>query len=368
LKALLRAYNEEDIIIMGIYRDKKTNKWFISYTLNGVRIRKSIGKNKKQAVDALNKIQYEIANKKYGLAKSEKIKFADFAKKYLQEYSIPSKRSYKNDISRMKNLIPYFGNLFLDEISDYHFEQYRNIRLKEKAQKRNNLVSPTTINREGALLSGVLNKAVKWGFLGHNTLKIEMRKEPKKENVMPLPEINRLIANAEPPLKHVILVAINTGMRKGEILNLEWSVINFENHFITLKAQSTKTRESRRIPLNDTMKKLFSELYKSRGDDRFVFTSPITGKSYHDLKKSWYGLLKRCDIKGFRFHDLRHCFATYTLQKHPNMVDLQETLGHADISTTSRYTKALLEGQQKLVNSFEVSGDYEEQIESPEKK
>jgi integrase len=353
---------------MGVYRDKKTKKWFISYMLNGVRIRKSIGSSKKQAVEALNKIEYQIANKKYGLAKSERIKFAAFAKKYLKEYSIPTKRSYKNDISRMKNLIPYFGNLYLDEVSDYHFEQYRNIRLKEKARKRDNLVSPTSVNREGALLLGMLNKAVKWGFLGHNPLKIEMTKEPKKENIIPLHEINRLIANAELPLKHIILIAINTGMRKGEILNLEWSRINLENNFISLKAQLTKTRESRRIPMNETMRTLFTKLYKNRGENRFVFTSPKTGKPYHDLKKSWYSLLRRCNIQDFRFHDLRHCFATYTLLNRPDMVSLQETLGHADISTTSRYTKALLEGQQLLVNSFEVSGEPGEIIEFPRKK
>ncbi|MCK4765716.1 MAG: site-specific integrase [Candidatus Aminicenantes bacterium] len=353
---------------MGVYKDKKTKKWFISYTLNGQRIRKSIGKNKKQAVEALNKIQYEISNNRFGLAKKERIKFFDFTKKYLKEYSIPTKKSYKNDISRLKNLMPYFGDLYLDEISNYHFEQYRNIRLKEIAAKRKNLVSPTTVNREGALLLGVLNKAVKWGFLGQVPLKIEMRKELRKENILPIEEIKRLIANAEPPLRHIILIAINTGMRKGEILNLEWSQVNFENSFVTLRAQSTKSGELRRIPLNETMKSLFAKLYQGRGDSGYVFTSPKTGKPYIDLKKSWYSLLKRCNIKDFRFHDLRHCFATYTLLKRPDMVSLQEILGHADISTTSRYTKALLEGQQMLVNSFEVSGEPGEIIEFPKKK
>ncbi len=342
---------------MGVYKDKKTKKWFISYTLNGVRIRKSIGKNKKQAIDALNKIQYEITNKRFGLAKKKRIKFADFAKQYLKEYSIPTKRDYKHDISRLKHLIPYFGNLYLDEISNYHFEQYRNIRLKQKAKKRDNFVSPTTVNREGSLLLGILNKAVKWGFLTHNPLTIEMTKEMKKEYILPLGDINRLISNANPPLKYIIMIGINTGMRKGEILKLEWSYVNLEENFITLKAQITKTRTIRRIPLNNTMIKLFIELRAQRNGEMYIFTSPKTGKPYTDLKKSWYSLLRRCNIKEFRFHDLRHCFATYTLLKHPDMVSLQEILGHSDITTTSRYTKAMLEGQRKLVSSFEVTGE-----------
>jgi site-specific recombinase XerD len=71
--------------------------------------------------------------------------------------------------------------------------------------------------------------------------------------------------------------------------------------------------------------------------------------------KSWQSLLKRLGIKGARFHDLRHSFATYALlRKGGDPVSLQATLGHANISTTGRYAKALMEGQQRLVNSFEM--------------
>ena len=93
----------------------------------------------------------------------------------------------------------------------------------------------------------------------------------------------------------------------------------------------------------------------SREGRKYIFENPKTGKAYTDMNRQWYGLLKRTGIKDFRFHDLRHTFATYSLlRKGGDLTSLQATLGHADVSTTSRYTKALLEGQQKLVNSFEV--------------
>jgi integrase len=97
------------------------------------------------------------------------------------------------------------------------------------------------------------------------------------------------------------------------------------------------------------------KLHYSRNGSQYVFENPKTGKAFVCINRRWRTLLKDLGIKGFRFHDLRHTFATYALlKKGGDLVSLQATLGHADISTTARYTKALLEGQRKLVNSFEV--------------
>jgi integrase len=151
------------------------------------------------------------------------------------------------------------------------------------------------------------------------------------------------------------MVAINTGMRKSEILNLEWDQVNLEGGFITVVAQKSKTRRIRRIPLNHSMSELFYRLNLSRNGNQYVFENPKTGKPIVDFKRSWKNLLKREGITGIRFHDLRHTFATYALlKKGRDLVSLQATLGHANIQTTSQYTKALLEGQQRLVNGFEV--------------
>jgi integrase len=151
------------------------------------------------------------------------------------------------------------------------------------------------------------------------------------------------------------MVALNSGMRKSEILNLEWNQVNLDEGFITLIARKTKTRKIRRIPLIRSLMDLFYKLQLSRNGNQYVFENPKTGKPIVDFKRGWKSLLKRLDIKGVRFHDLRHTFATYALlKKGGDLVSLQATLGHANISTTARYTKALLEGQQRLVNSFEV--------------
>lgn len=350
---------------MALYR--KNNKWWVDIYVNGMRIRKPVSTSKREAEKVLIKMKSDTLHRKYALPRDEKIKFSDFSMVYVERVSIPSKRSYLTDICLLKNLVVYFGDLYLHEICDYHFDQYRTIRLKQKIKNKNKLVSTTTINREGALLRSILNRAVQWGVLSFNPIKkISMFKEEPKERILTEKEIKLLVRSADVPLKHIILVALNTGMRRGEILNLHWHQINVERGFITV--QKTKSRKLRRIPLNRSMKRLFSHLYLSRDGRGFVFENPDTGEPFQDIKTAWYSLLRRTGIKDFRFHDLRHCFATYTMLNGGDLISLKETLGHEDIKTTSRYIKALLEGQQKLVNSFEVDDEDGELINFPQEK
>jgi integrase len=227
--------------------------------------------------------------------------------------------------------------------------------LQEKAANRKNLVNPGTVNREVGLLISMINLAAEWFDLELKPIKYEMAKEEPKERIATEQEIRRLIENSKAPLRHIILVALDTGMRKAEILNLEWNQVNLEEGFITLVAQKTKSRKTRRIPLNRSLRELFYKLHFRRNGNQYVFENPKTGKQFVCINRRWRNLLKDLGIRGFRFHDLRHTFATYALlKKGGDLVSLQATLGHAEISTTARYTKALLEGQRKLVNSFEV--------------
>ena len=106
------------------------------------------------------------------------------------------------------------------------------------------------------------------------------------------------------PLRHIIMVAINTGMRKSEILNLEWDHVNLEGGFITVVARKSKTRRIRRIPLNHSMSELFCRLNLSRNGNQYVFENPRTGKPIVDFKRSWQSLLKRLGIKGALFLEM----------------------------------------------------------------
>jgi integrase len=132
-------------------------------------------------------------------------------------------------------------------------------------------VAPSTINRELGILRNMLRVSSEWYDLDLKPLKFEIAKEEQKERIFSESKIRRLIDNSNTPLRYIIMVAINTGVRKSEILNLEWDQVNLEVEFITVVAQKSKTRRIRRIPLNHSMSELFYKLILSRNGNRYIF-------------------------------------------------------------------------------------------------
>ena len=186
-----------------------------------------------------------------------------------------NKKNYKCDISLPRNLVPYFGDLYMHEIESYHIVEYRKQRLQEKAANRKNLVNPGTVNREVGLLRNMINLAAEWFDLELKPIKYEMAKEEPKERIFTEQEIRRLIENSETLLRHIILVALNTGMRKAEILNLEWDQVNLEEGLIQIEAQRSKNRKIRVIPLNKSLSELFCKLHYSRNGSRYIFINTL---------------------------------------------------------------------------------------------
>lgn len=355
---------------MGVY--KRKNMWWIDYyTTKGNRIREPVSSKRKDAEALLEQRKTEIREGEYPiLQKNKKIKFSELAKIYIEDYSIPVKSSYKSDISRIKKLLVYFGDFHLDDISDYNFDEYRKYRTKQKVRGDKKYISPATINRELRLLGGMLNKAEKWYKMKLGPYNIDLVKEEPKERILANREIHSLITNAQPPLKYAVLIALNTGMRKGEIMKLEWSDINLEqdlkNCFMIVK--KTKSKRSRIIPMNNSMVEVFTKLYHKKGKDRYVFENPDTGENYKDFKRSWPSLLKKSKIEDFRFHDLRHTYATKYLLGGGDINTLKEILGHSDISTTGRYLKTPTEYKRKSMGYFEVPENRENIIDFKSKK
>ena len=183
---------------------------------------------------------------------------------------------------------------------------------------------------------------------------MSMFRELPKEHILTEAEIGRLISNSEGYLKHIILIALNTGMRRGEILKLKTSSINIREGFLTVTAVTSKTKKSRDIALNNSMMELFTKLMPLRLGQEYFFQNPLTNKPYTDLKTAWKTILNKAGITNFRFHDLRHCFATYGILRGGDLISLKETLGHTRVTTTERYSKALMEGKRKLVKGFDV--------------
>jgi len=168
-------------------------------------------------------------------------------------------------------------------------------------------------------------------------------------------EMDRLISSASPRLQPILLIALNTGMRKGEILHLRWHDIDLDNRFFFLK--QTKSNKPRKIPISGYLAGVLASIKKT---GEFVFANPKTGKPISDLQTGFKAACRKAGICDLRFHDLRHTAATYMVIGGIDLVTVKEILGHATIQMTMRYAHPTPENKRKavdvLASLFDESG------------
>ncbi|MHB1697439.1 MAG: site-specific integrase [bacterium] len=144
-----------------------------------------------------------------------------------------------------------------------------------------------------------------------------------------------MTSNCDVHLKPVVITALNTGMRRSEILYLTWDRVDLANRIILL--DKTKNGERREIPINDTLFAALSVLIRNIKCD-YVFYNPATLKPFSDLKRVFGTALRKSHILDFRFHDLRHTFASMLVMKGVDLVAVKQLMGHKDIKMTLRYS------------------------------
>ncbi|MNP19667.1 Tyrosine recombinase XerD [compost metagenome] len=137
-------------------------------------------------------------------------------------------------------------------------------------------------------------------------------------------------------LKPMVLVSLNTGMRRGELFDLKWSAVNFDTKTITVAGDTTKTSDTRYIPMNKEVMSALKDWKKQAGKSRYIFPSQGGGR-LEDVKSAWLKLLERAKIDGFRWHDMRHDFASRLVMAGVPLNTVRDLLGHADIKMTLRY-------------------------------
>jgi integrase len=200
-------------------------------------------------------------------------------------------------------------------------------------------LQPATANKHTSILKAMISKAVDWNMVEEETLKRVRKVKQLPENNKRLryllkTECQDLIRNCEPHLRPIVITALNTGMRKSEILKLKWEQIDLKNGFILLGI--TKNGERREIPINDTLRATFQGITR-RLDVPYVFYDPITGKHYQGVKRSFATALRRTKILDFRFHDLRHTFASHLVMAGVDITTVSRLLGHKSLKMTLRY-------------------------------
>ncbi|MFA5159820.1 MAG: tyrosine-type recombinase/integrase [Candidatus Omnitrophota bacterium] len=317
---------------MGIFQ--RHGKWYISYFFKGRRIRKKVSTSKSLAKRALQKIEVEIAEGKFlDVQKPKNIRFKEFADIYAETYA-KKKRSWETtDIHYLKKLVPFFGGNYLCAITPEIIEHYRTERLGQKTYK-GTLVSVAHVNRELACLKCMFSLAVEWGHASENPVKkVKLGKENNaRVRFLEKDELKKLLDCSGEPLRSVVLFAVNTGMRLGEIQGLKWEDVDFARGFITLR--ETKNGETRYVPMNRTVREmLLNEPIKKQGS--YVFGNKA-GLPYNP-RVPFERALKKAGINNFRFHDLRHTAASYLAMAGVDLNTIRAILGHKSIRMVLRY-------------------------------
>lgn len=344
---------------MGVYKVGKT--WYVDYYYDGRRVRKAIG-TKKEAEMALTAIKADILRGEYRFKRERSIKFEDFADEYLR-YAKANKKSWKSDRVLLNRLVPFFRGKKLSKITPRLIEEYKLKRISEcKQRNKNKKVKPSSVNRELSCLKFMFSLAERWKLVNDNPVKeVRLFKEQKiAMKILTEDEAEKLIHNSCEHLKPIIILALHTGMRRGEIFKLKWNDIDFNKHFIYVK--ETKSNVMRKVPMNsfvaDTLKRI-----KREGD--YVFYNPKTKDHITDVKKAFRAACRRAGIKDLRFHDLRHSAATSMVTGGIDLVTVAEILGHSDIKTTMRYAHPTPENKRKTVDILaRVYGPKEKKIDT----
>ena len=325
---------------MPVY--KKGKNYYIDYYFGGRRKRECVGPDKRLAETVLKKRKVEIAEGRYlDIKKNEKIKFEDFADQYLELHSKPNNKSWeRSDLYNLNSLKRYFSGKYLYEITSIMIERFKTERIKE--------VSPATVNRNLACLKCMLNKAIQWGKLEENPFKVVklLKENNKRLRYLEREEIVRLLARCSKRLRSIVVIALNTGMRKGEILGLKWQDIDFKRGIIYL--YNTKNGEKREIPVNEMAKTALLRTLK-HPDSAYVFCDK-KGKPFGNIRKSFFTALKNSAIINFHFHDLRHTFASHLVMSGVDLNTVRELMGHKSLEMTLRYAHLSPDHKRRAVD------------------
>jgi integrase len=335
----------------------------------GKRVRKTFKKKKDAEAELGKRVSLKAEGRYLDVKKECVTTLSDLIKKYEENFG--NQRSFENwkklCLGKFK---AYFGaDTIIANIRYVDLETYRN-KLKQSITRKSTIRTIASVNREMSCFHHLLQKGVEWEMLEQSPFDRGKSMQEKENNAriryLNHQEIAQLLNTCSPHLRNIVICALNTGMRRGEILVLKWNQIN--NGFIYLR--ETKTNESRQVPINDTLAALFKKLREQRGlGSEYVFTFSRKDKKKKDaqgnqinviqnepgdrinsVKGSFSAAIRRAKIQDLRFHDLRHTFASHFVMRGGSLKDLQEILGHKTMTMTLRYSHLSQDHKMKAIN------------------
>ena len=352
--------------------------YFVRYRIKGKQSRLVIGRTTEftpaQARDAARSI---LASVNLGADPVETRKpviapktLGEFMEQDYTPWATTHRKSATSAIARIKNNFLDHWDRPLSDLNAWNVEKWRQKRLTKAAKPP----KPATVNRDLAAFKAALSKAVDWEFLpSHPLAKVKPSKVDSQGVVRYLTDAEskalylaldqreksvrekRAQGNAwrrergypEMPdmvdqtyvdhLHPAVIMALNTGIRRGELFTLRWSDVNLTDGYLSVRGGVAKSGKTRHVPLNIELRTALKQWRQQSPDANTLVFPGNNGKPLKDIKTAWTNLLTLAKIDQFRWHDMRHDFASRLVMAGVDLNTVRELLGHSDLKMTLRY-------------------------------
>jgi integrase len=339
---------------MGVF--KKNGSWWIDTYLNGERIRRKVGPDKRTAELAEKNLKVKAAQGEWlGIHRAKRVTFKAFCKEFLAKQAGKAEKtvlSYK--VLSNCHLIPALGARHLSEI--------RPKQIEDLMQEKADTLAFSSVNLLLQRLKTILNTAVRWGYLKESPARnVKPLRVPEKEPLyLTREQVAKLYEHCDGWLRDMVVIGLNTGLRISEILALKWEDVDLAAGVIKIRSDAeftTKSGRNREIPICGFLAREIRRIPRHITCPLVVHTTRATPVA---KQHAWYEFKKAVKLAelplDFTVHTLRHTFGTSLASNGVDIRTIQELMGHASITTTQKYLHAAPSRMQGAVDSLRLDG------------
>lgn len=339
--------------------------WWVDLTFNYIRHRERSPENSKtgaQAYEAVlrQKLARGESIDRIVLSAQQEQTFGQFTRRWFDEYVVVNNKSSEQRTKKYilsASLVPFFGKMPVKQITSRHIEQYKAHLTKEGVTKK-------TVNNRLTVFNKCMSMAYEWMDLkGAPPKVVWLKSPPPNTDYLSPDECALLLAHSEGVAHELILTALRTGMRQGELRGLQWSSIDWQNRSITVQhslcdytqeLESPKSNRKRHVHMTADLYEMLLKRKKSTG---YVFLG-TNGKPFdhHRIAYPLTAVCKKAGLRHFGWHTLRHTFASHLAAKGAPLNAVQALLGHSTIATTMRYAHLAPSTLRAVVDMLDPNG------------
>ena len=323
---------------------KRGRIWWSDFVRNGIRHQTSTRSTDKRVAERIEaKLKNDVALRLFGIIDFDpELTFSQIAERFTK--TNPARYT----LGRVQHLLPFFGPLRISEITRNRVADYRTRR---KAEKPN--LKDATLNHDVSVLRHVLYWAHDEKLIPSNPMaRVPMARVPRiARSVMGIEEEEQILAVAPDHLRSVVIAALDTGMRRGELFAQRWEGVDLIRNVLNVTRSKTPEGEAREIPLTKRLRELLVSIPQ---EQRFGLVFTYQGQAVLDLKRSWNTAQRNAKItRHYRFHDLRHCFNSRLMEAGVIADIRMAIMGHENGSIHEQYTHVELPAKRQAIAKLE---------------